>query len=106
MKNIKIILTVISVLFLFNQCTDTYYLDEKYAGGYKSYGEELFLLTREYYDRYFKYPKTIDRLLKFEYEYSIYLAQTSPSKSDRVTRRIINLLNFENNRKSKTSVRS
>jgi hypothetical protein len=72
-KNKFIILTIIALLFLFNQCTNKYYLDEKYADSYKSYGEELYLLTREYYDRFFKCPKDVDKLLEFEYEYTMYI---------------------------------
>jgi hypothetical protein len=98
MKNNNIIVTLLLLLcmcLLNVQCKQKEWLPEKYASSYKSYGEELYLLTREYYDRYFKYPKTIDRLLKFEYEYSIYLAQNLYPDSTELVRS----LNFAYNKK-------
>ncbi|MDR2652721.1 MAG: hypothetical protein LBC68_10495 [Prevotellaceae bacterium] len=71
MKNIKIILTVISVLCLFSQCTDKYYLDEQYTDSYNLYGENLANAMQEYYISTFKYPKTIDNIIKFNYDLSM-----------------------------------
>jgi hypothetical protein len=74
MKNIKIILITTTVLLLFNQCTDKYYLDEKYADSYKSYGENVLNAMRDYYDFSFKYPKTIDNVIRYTYDFSIFQA--------------------------------
>jgi hypothetical protein len=63
--------TLITLLFLFNQCTDKYYLDEKYADSYNLYGENVMNAMREYYVSTFKYPKTIDNVIKFIYDLSM-----------------------------------
>jgi hypothetical protein len=67
-KNKFIILTIIALLFLFNQCTDKYYLDEKYADTYKSYGENVLDAMQEYYNNMFIYPSNIDNIIRYTYD--------------------------------------
>ena len=68
MKNtLKIILYLFILLHLFVNCRDKYYLDEKYAGSYNLYGEDLMNLIREYYRWSLKYPKTMDNVIKFKH---------------------------------------
>jgi hypothetical protein len=74
MKNTLKIFCIVISLHLFVQCTDKYYLDEKYADSYKSYGENILNAMRDYYDFAFKYPKTIDNVIKYIYNFSVFQA--------------------------------
>lgn len=48
---------------MYAQCSQT----DKYADSYQAYGDEMYLLVSEYYNRFFTCPKTADILFKFEY---------------------------------------
>jgi hypothetical protein len=74
MKNILKIFYIVVSLHLFVQCTNKYYLDEKYADSYKSYGENILNAMRDYNDFAFKYPKTIDNVIKYIYNFSMFQA--------------------------------
>jgi hypothetical protein len=99
MKNKKIIILLIVFLSVSNvvyaQCKLKEYLPEKYYDSYKAYGEELYLLTREYYDRFFKYPKSTDKLLKFEYTYTMQIIDNLYADSTE----LINMVNSAFNTK-------
>jgi hypothetical protein len=71
MKNTLKILYIFVSLHLFVQCTSKYYLDEKYNDSYNLYGENVTNVMREYYVSMFKYPKTIDNVIKFIYDLSM-----------------------------------
>jgi hypothetical protein len=71
MNYINLILKIVILLLLFNQCADKYYLDEKYAYSYKSYGENVLAAMHEYYNNMFVYPSNIDNIIRYTYDKSM-----------------------------------